>query len=375
MSNTLHNTVLEVSWSKLLHNLNYFKNQLKPSTKVMLMVKADAYGYGANLLVQKLSETTLVNYLGVATIQEGIELRTLGINLPIMVQNPSPNTWDLLVQYNLEPILHNEAIWNSFNHFLAQHLTSSKQPYPAHLKLNTGMNRFGFNQSELSLLVKLLKETKHFQIHSVLSHLSSSGNYDEQDFTLQQIKTFKELVENLRPYLPSSFIAHLLNTDGINSYLDAQLDMIRIGIGLYGGSENSVLRQHLQPVATFWTKVVEVREVQQGETVSYNRSGKVDTKSRVAVLAFGYADGFPRKLGNGNWHIEINNRLYPTLGNICMDACMVNLGNDEVNVDDKAIIFGGINTIFDYAQALDTISYEAVTMIGKRVKRIINEAK
>ena len=362
-----NDTILEVSWKAIVHNLNYFKSTLKENTKIMLMVKASAYGYGAIPIAKKIDQLKLANYLGVATIDEGIELRNAGIELPIMVQNPSFSNWKMLVEHCLEPIIHNVDGFESFNHYLNQ----NNIEYPIHIKVNTGMNRLGFNISELDELLKLLKASNYCKASSILTHLSSSGNYDEQEFTLNQLNSFEDFIKQIKGHFQNHVITHSLNTDGINTYTQFQQEMVRIGIGLFGASENQLLKQKLIPAAIFKSKVVSTRRVKKGETVSYNRSGKVFKDTNIAVLSLGYADGFPRKLGNGKWEVEINGKLFPTIGAICMDLCMLNIGDEMVNIGDDAIIFGKSKSIFDYADALETITYEAVTFIGKRVKRVL----
>ena len=231
------------------------------------------------------------------------------------------------------------------------------------------MNRLGFNPGGLENLAHQIKNQKAIRVASIMSHLSSSGNLIAEDFTLNQIQKFKFICESLKNSLQIDPICHILNTEGITNFLEYQMDMVRFGVGLYGASEATDLKKELKPVARLLSKVIAVRRVRAGEYISYNRSGSVTEDSNVAILSLGYADGVPRKLGNGNWKVEINGKLYPTVGNICMDNYMLDLGQDEVKVGDEAIVFGGMKTIFDFAEAQETITYEALTNIGNRMKR------
>lgn len=366
----LPDTILEISWKAIQHNIAYFRSRIKASTKIMFMVKASAYGNSASQITRKIQEEKLADYFGVATIREGVELRENGIRLPILIQNPHFDDWDILVKHYLEPVIQNTDGLHSIQRFLDSSNEAPTQ-YPIHIELNTGMNRFGFDQQDLKQLMQFIKEATNCRLASVMTHLSSSGNKLAEEFTMQQLELFHSMVQELKPQLNEHTFFHALNTDGMHNFTEYQFDMIRIGIGLYGASEAEQLKNSLIPIATFKTRVSAIRRVDKAEGISYNRSGKLKEDSNIAVLSLGYADGFPRLLGNGKWEVEINGKLYPTIGAICMDLCMVNLGNDLVKVGDEAIIFGRKKSIFDYAEALHTITYEAMTIIGKRVQRII----
>lgn len=364
-------TVLEISWEAIHHNINYFKQQLQSDTKLMLMVKASAYGHSNLEIVSRIQSEKLADYLGVATLAEGVELREKGIKLPIMIQNVNSGYWDQLIHHCLEPVIHSFEILESFRSFLLQNITLKNKQYPIHLKLNTGMNRLGFDEEDISKLKMKIKGDNSIRVTSIMSHLSSAGNSDAKEFTLQQISLFKQMSDSLIEVLTQKPICHILNTDGINSYLDHQMDMVRLGIGLYGASEAIDLKNTLKVISRLTTKVIAVRRVKQDEFISYNRRGTLKVDSNIAVLSIGYADGISRRLGNGNWEVEIDGKLYPTIGNICMDLCMINLGQDKIALGSKTIIFGGMKSIFDYAKALDTISYEVLTSTGSRVKRTL----
>jgi len=275
----------------------------------------------------------------------------------------------VMIEQCLEPVIHSFEMLQSLLSYLNSQENLVSGGYPIHLKINTGMNRLGFNNSEVPELVEGLKDQASIRVSSIMSHLSSSGNYSDEAFTLKQIKDFQQACDELKSSLGIEPTCHILNTDGINNFLSYQMDMVRLGIGLYGASEADDLKHDLQPAARLTSKVIATRRVLKGESISYNRSGQVVEDSNIALLSLGYADGIPRKLGNGNWQVEINGKLYPTIGNICMDLCMLNVGQDEVQVGDDAILFGGKKTIFDFAKAQNTITYEALTNIGSRMKR------
>ncbi len=360
---------LEVSWKAILHNINYFKKKLDPTTKIMLMVKAAAYGHYTSVICNRIESAQMADMFGVATFAEGMELREQGVRLPVMVQNVNSQYWNVMIEHCLEPVIHSFQVLDSFLSYLQTQESLLEGQYPIHIKLNTGMNRLGFNEEDLPALVDQFKNQKAIRVSSIMSHLSSSGNYASEQFTLDQIELFKNLSFRLKNGLKSNAFCHILNTDGINNYLDHQMDMVRLGIGLYGASEANDLKQDLIQVARFSGKVVAIRRVSANEYISYNKSGSVPEDSNIAILSLGYADGLPRKLGNGNWEVEINGNLYPTIGNICMDLCMLNLGQNKVKIGSEAMIFGGHKTLFDFAKAQETITYEALTNIGNRMKR------
>lgn len=362
---------LEISWEAIQNNLNFFKQKLRSGTKLMLMVKASAYGHSSSEIVSRIQAENLAQYLGVATLAEGIELREKGIEMPIMVQTVSPEHWNILVEHCLEPTIYSFEILDSFHSFLLKSDALKENGYPIHIKLNTGMNRLGFNLNDLPALKTRIIAQEAFRVSSIMSHLSSAGDPTAKDFTLQQIADFKSMSDELSTDLQEKPIRHILNTNGIMYYPSDQMDMVRLGIGLYGGMKIGDSNQKLKPISKLISRVIQVRKVSPGEFISYSRSGHVDRESNIGVISLGYADGFPRRLGNGNWEVEIEGKLYPTIGNICMDLCMVNLGNDKVPPRSKVIIFGGIKSIFEYAAALETITYEASTNLDNRIKRTL----
>jgi len=371
--NKLGETTLEINWEAVKNNIHYFKKELAPETLIMLMVKASAYGNGAIGISKMAQQDQLADYFGVVNIDEGIELRNTGIETPIMVQNPSSSDWKDLIDYGLEPEIHSIELLRSFSLFMEQNQALEIHQLPIHLKFNTGMNRLGIDREEMEELTQLLDKPHSWQIRSVMTHLSSTGIEAEDEFTQTQLKEFEEIQKSIQAYLKETTLFHALNTDGVARHTAAQLQMVRLGIGIYGCSTSPSLKKELQPATTLKTKVISSRRVQKGASISYSRSGKAEADCNIAVLSIGYADGFPIRLGNGQWEFEVDGKLYPTIGVVCMDLCMINLGNDEVEVGTEVIVYGGKRSIFDYANAMGTVPYEAMTSLSSRVKKIIVE--
>jgi len=358
-----HSSVLEISLSAVEFNLNTYKNYLPDSAKIMVMVKADGYGCGAETIARYLSKGQ-IDYLGVAFIEEGIALREAGIELPIMVMIPRTSQFPDFVKYQLEPELFSLPLIEAFCLFAKAHLDA---PYPVHIKLDTGMNRLGLAKSELTKIKPLIKDCP-VEIISLLSHLAVSGNPTHDSFTQQQIAEFETMAAELSSYFRHTPTHHILNSGGIERFHSHPFDMTRLGIGLYGLSTYPGIE--LKEIAQWNSYLAQVRYVKQGETVGYNRSGKVNAGSWIGIVPVGYADGFRRSLGNGNWHVEINGQMYPTIGDVCMDMIMVDLGNQQREPGDHVVIMSMKNSAIDMANQLDTIPYEVITSIAKRVKRI-----
>lgn len=359
-----HRTVMEVNLNALVHNLNYFRSILKPGVKVLTLVKAFSYGSGS-FEIANLLQFHRVDYLGVAFADEGVALREAGITVPIIVLNPSFGTYELMIEYNLEPEIYNFTGLNEFVKVLDR---SGVGSYPIHIKIDSGMHRLGFTDEEVDELIELLKKYPNLKVQSIFSHLAASEDDEEDDFTLSQIDYFKKLSDKISQsigYLP---IRHILNSAGIERFSQAQFDMVRLGIGLYGVSSTN--QTMLQNVSTLKTQVIQVKHLKQGETVGYNRRGEVTKPSTIATIPIGYADGLDRKLGNGKGQFLLKGKLVPTIGNVSMDTCMLDVTGLDVSEGNEVVIFGNKPTIFDIAKALGTIPYEVLTSISRRVKRI-----
>ena len=359
-----HQTVLEVNLDAVIHNLKYFHSFLNPETKIIYMVKAFGYGVGSYELAKTLQERG-ADYLAVALADEGAELRREGITMPILVMNPEEHAFTTLFEYHLEPEIYSHNILDAI---IRETTRRGILHYPIHIKFDTGMNRLGFGANDIPLLVEKLNSPQGVTVKSAFSHLAGSDSTRFDDFTQSQIKRFKEESFLLEKELNYPILKHILNSAGIERFSEAQLDMVRLGIGLYGIS--AVNKNVLKPVATLKTHILQIREVRQTETVGYNRNGVLKCDSRIACLPIGYADGLDRRLGNGHGYVLIGDKKCPLIGNICMDICMVDVTDTRAKEGDEAIVFGEKLTIEELAEQLQTIPYEILTSISPRVKRI-----
>jgi alanine racemase len=366
----VHQTVLEINLNAIAHNLKVYQRHLKPSTKVMAMVKAFAYGSGGAEIAGIL-QYHKVDYLGVAYADEGVELRKAGILTPIMVMNPEESAFDLLVENNLEPDIYSFEMFNSFERFLQN---EGLQQYPVHLEIETGMNRLGFALAEVARLASQLQNNTSMKVQSVFSHLAASEDPREDDFTGGQFGRFQQAISILQEKLQYSFLQHIANSGAIFRMPQLQLDMVRLGIGLYGVDSGATHQAELQTVATLKSTIAQIKEVKAGESVSYNRRGVVKRDSRIATVRIGYADGFTRRLGNGAGQMWVKGKLAPVIGTVCMDMTMIDVTDiQEVREGDEVIIFGSELSIQQLAEWASTIPYEIMTGISQRVKRVYFE--
>jgi alanine racemase len=362
-----HETMLEINLNALLSNLNFYKSKLQPGVKLMAMVKAFSYGSGT-FEVANILQYNKVDYLAVAYIDEGIALRQAGITLPIMVLNPEPSAFEKLVEFKLEPEIYSFGLLDKFVKYAQLHNISQ---YPVHLKIDTGMHRLGFENFELDALCDLLVENDYIRVNSMFSHLVASDAEEHDAFTRKQIKQFKQAFTQIEEALGYPVIKHLANTSAIIRWPDAQFDMVRLGIGLYG--IDAAVPQHLnglQPIATLKTSVSQVKNIIAGDTIGYNRKGSLLKDGRIATVRIGYADGYLRAFGNGVGKMLVKGVLVPTVGNIAMDMCMIDISAVEVKEGDEVIVFNEQQTIEDLAQQIGTIPYEILTNISQRVKRV-----
>jgi Alr-MurF fusion protein len=366
----VHQTVMEINLTAMLHNLNQYQKHLLPSTKIMAMVKAFSYGSGSSE-VARLLQFHKVDYLAVAYADEGIELRQAGISLPIMVMNADASTFDALIEHNLEPEIYSFNIYHSFHNFLLQQGITQ---FPVHIKLNTGMNRLGFDAHEVAQLTTLLQQYNTMFVKTVFSHLVASEAAEHDDFTQHQANIFNAACTQLQNALGYTFIQHLANTAAIFRHPNLQYNMVRLGIGLYGVDSANGTTIHLETVATLKSTIAQIRSVKANETVGYNRNGKLQRDSKIATIRIGYADGFSRKLSNGIGSVYIHDKLAKVVGNVCMDMIMVDVTDiPNVQEEDTVEIFGKHLPVQQIASWCGTISYEILTSINQRVKRIYVE--
>lgn len=362
-----HDTVLEINLNAILHNINYHKSLLKPTAKMMAMVKANAYGLGSYEISEFLQHHH-IDYLGVAFVDEGVELRKKGITVPIVVMNPEQHSYETVIAYNLEPEIYSFRVLELF--YEAVQKSGYDKKYPIHIKLETGMHRLGFKDSELDELGSTLAQ-KNLKVQSIFSHLSSSDLPSEKEFTLHQLEVFERNSSRLIKNLGYTPIRHILNSSGITNYTDHQYDMVRIGIGMLGESQNSEINKQLRSVVSFKTVISQISLVGDGESVGYSRRFKTDHPTKIATIPVGYADGIPRLIGNQIGKVGIHKTLVPIVGNICMDMMMINVDHiPDVKEGDTVTVFNAKPTLKEFAEYCKTITYEVLTSISPRVKRI-----
>lgn len=359
-----HRTILEVNLNAMVHNLNYFRSLLHPKTKLVVMVKAFSYGSGSTEIANLL-QYHRVDYLAVAIADEGVELRNAGITIPIMVMNPEPHSFDTMIEYRLEPEIYNRSILLDFERALKR---NGVKNFPVHLKLDTGMHRLGFIENQIDELISLIENKDLFYIRSIFSHLAGADEEQHDEYTIHQIRLFKLWSDKIRNKFPYFIDRHILNSAGIERFPDAQFEMVRLGIGLYGVS--SVHQQNLMNVSSLKTTISQIKEIPREKTVGYGRKGQLQQDTRIGVIPIGYADGFNRKLSNGVGKVLVNGKLCPIIGNVCMDMSMIDLSHVKAQEGDSVTIFGDDYPVSILAQQLDTIPYEILTTISRRVKRV-----
>jgi Alr-MurF fusion protein len=365
-----HQTILEINLNAIVHNLKEYQKLLTPSTKIMAMVKAFAYGSGGAEIAGIL-QYHKVDYLGVAYADEGVELRKTGITTPIMVMNPEESTFEAIVEYNLEPEIYSFELLSEFISFLDQ---QALQQYPIHIEVETGMNRLGFAKQEIAKLSAILKNSEACKVQTVFSHLAASEDAGQDEFTRQQFDVFKQASAELTQQLGYSFINHIANSAAAVRHPQLQMDMVRLGIGLYGVDSAATNTLNLQTVATLKSTVAQIKKLKAGDSVSYNRKSIVHQDTIIATIRIGYADGYPRRLGNGVGHIIINNQQAPIIGTVCMDMFMVDITHiKNVKEGDDVIVFGKALPVAQLATWAGTIPYEIMTGISQRVKRVYFE--
>ena len=366
----VHQTVMEINLSAMIHNLKEYQKQLNPATKVMAIVKAFSYGSGS-AEIARILQFHKVDYLAVAYADEGVELRKAGISLPIMVMNADEAGFDALVTYNLEPEIYSFPIYFAFHKYLQQ---QAIQQFPVHIKFNTGMNRLGFEVSEAEKLAGLLTNNHIMAVKTVFSHLVASENPEQDAFTKQQVMLFEDACIIMQQQLGYPFIKHIANSAAIFRNPEYQFDMVRLGIGLYGVDSADDKKLSLETVASLKSTIAQIRKVKLGDSVGYNRKGRVMRDSLIAIVRLGYADGYGRKLGNGAGKMFVNGKLVPIIGDICMDMTMIDVTDlPGVKEGDTVEIFGKHLPVQQVAEWAETIAYEIMTGISQRVKRVYME--
>lgn len=362
-----HETVLEVNLDSVVHNYNNFRSRVNPGTGIVCMVKASGYGAGSYELAKTLQSQGAA-YLAVAVLDEGVDLRKAGITMPIMVLNPKVTNYKTLFAYNLEPEIYSFEILNEIIHEARKYGING---YPVHIKLDTGMHRLGFLEQDIPELLAILAGQDAIEPRSVFSHLAAADCPEMDDYTRGQFDYFDRCCELLQSGFNHHILRHILNSTGITRFPEHQHDMVRLGICLYGIPTMSDRSQgDLRPVSSLYTVIISIKEWEAGTTVGYSRRGVLSRRSRIATIPVGYADGIDRHLGNGKASFFVNGHRCPTVGNICMDVCMIDVTDAGCEVGDHVEIFGENIPVAELADKLGTIPYEILTSVSSRVKRV-----
>ena len=365
-----HTTTLEVDLAAMKKNLNYFRRHLPHQHPIVAMVKAWSYGTG-DVDVARMLQHEGVTYLAVAFADEGVTLRLKGITMPIVVLNADHDSFDVMISHDLEPEIYS---FQSLDEFRRAVHRAGRENYPIHVKLDTGMHRLGFVEDDIDLLGRAIHLDTTLRIASIFSHLSCADIPAEDDFTRKQLESFEYMSSQLIEWLDYTPLRHIANSAAIVRFKEAKYDMCRLGLGLYGyGFEHN---EELIPVATLSTRIVQIKQLRKGESVGYGRTERLERDTTIATIPVGYADGLDRHLGNRRWSVSVKGKRAAILGRVCMDSAMIDISDIEgVAVGDKVTIFGGERglTLEDMARVLDTISYEIMTSISARVKRIYTE--
>jgi alanine racemase len=359
----VHGTRMEIDLNKIVHNLNFFKAQLQPGVKIMVMVKAFAYGSGSEEIATLL-QYHRIDYLGVAYADEGVELRKNHITIPIMVMNATEESFQTMLDYHLEPVIYSLNMLHAFTTFLGN------RPGTVHLEIETGMKRLGLEEEEIYEAVSILKNYSNIKIASVFSHLAGADEPAHDAFSSQQIERYVHACQVITTQLQIAPIRHVLNSPGILRLHQYQMDMVRLGIGLYGVNPTAESIRQLQPAATLKTVISQIKKVKAGESVGYGRRGKAEHNMTLATIAIGYADGFSRSFSRGAGAVLIKGSKAPVIGNVCMDMTMVDITGIDASEGDDVIIFGEGLPIQEVAMRGNTIPYEILTNTSERVKRI-----
>jgi len=359
-------TLLEIDLKALKHNFEHLKSKLKKDTKILAVVKAFAYGSDTNIVANYLQDLD-ADYFAVAYINEGVALRQAGISKPILVLHPQSVNFKTLIENCLEPSLYNTK---SLNEFIVVASAEKQTNYPVHIKFNTGLNRLGFWENDVDYIALKLNSTNAVKVTSIFSHMAASEDLNEKEFTFVQIESFKTTSKKMSEAIGYKPMLHMCNTSGILNYPEAHFDMVRSGIGLYGFGNSKKENKNLKPIATLKTIISQIHKIEKGESVGYNRAYKSDSFLKTATLPIGHADGISRQYGNGNGFVSINGEQAPIIGNVCMDMIMVNITDIDCKEGDEVIVFNHNNTAENLAEKGNTISYELITAISQRVKRV-----
>ncbi|MBR9999567.1 MAG: bifunctional UDP-N-acetylmuramoyl-tripeptide:D-alanyl-D-alanine ligase/alanine racemase [Cyclobacteriaceae bacterium] len=361
----IHGTVLEINLDALSHNLNVYRSFLDPNTKIMVMVKALAYGSGS-IEVANLLEFHRIDYLGVAYVDEAVTLRKNGISLPVMIMNPASDGFENIIDFRLEPEIYSIGLLKAIDRFSKRY----KKTVKIHIKIDTGMHRLGFQMDDLDEMLALLVSNPYLEVTSVFSHLAAADEPLHDAFTTSQVRTFESAVNQIRSVLINPFMVHIANSAAILRFPHFHFDMVRLGIGLYGFDNTGKILDKLMPIGRLKTTISQIIHLKKGDSVGYGRIGRLTRDSTIATVAIGYADGFSRAFGNGRATVYINGQPAPVIGNVCMDMTMIDVTGLDAREGNEVIIFGPEHPLHKLAEAVNTIPYEILTNVSERVKRV-----
>ncbi len=364
-----HETVMEIDLSALIHNYNLYKQKLNPGVKIMTMVKAFSYGSGSYEVSNAL-QFHRADYLAVAYADEGVALREAGITLPIMVMNTEKHSFESILNAQLEPEIYNFRSLHLLIAACDRLLYNTSNSVKIHIKLDTGMKRLGFLQEEIPQLIQEIQSDKRLKVASIFSHLAASDATEKDDFTENQIQSFKEMVDDFESAFNYPILKHILNSAGITRFPEAQFDMVRLGISLYGIASDKEMETSLKHVSRLRSSISQIKSVKKGESVGYDRKFIATKDIEIATIAIGYADGLSRGLSNGKGFLMCKNQRCPIIGNICMDMCMIDVTNMDAKEGDIVWVFNEKYPVTEIAKQLNTIPYEILTGISRRVKRM-----
>ena len=359
----LSHSVLEINIDAIKHNINVFRSMLKPRTKLLAMLKARSYGHGNAEFAYMLQNH--IDYFAVAFDDEGIELRKSGISKPIIILAAIPDSFDNIIAHRLEPTIFS---FDSLTQFCEAAEKAGVQHYPVHIKIDTGMHRLGFEKTATDELISKIRNNPYLRIRSIFSHLAASNDTLHDRFTRNQLTLFENISAAILQNIPYPVMRHLLNTSGIERFPEAQYDMARLGLGLYGVS--LVKQDRLKTVATLSSPIIQIKEIAAGETIGYGRHGKIVTPKRIATVAIGYADGIDRELGNGKGVFRVNGQPASVIGDVCMDMLMIDVTDISAKVGDYVTIFGEEPSVLELSEKIGTIPYELITRVSQRTKRV-----
>jgi alanine racemase len=360
-------TVLEIDLKALQHNFEYIKSKTQKGTKILAVVKA--FAYGSDLIkIASFLQNLKVDYFAVAYVSEGVALRDAGITTPILVLHPQAVNFKMLIERCLEPSIYSNKILDAF---IAAASKEKQTNYPVHIKFNTGLNRLGFGEYDVDTIISKLQKTNSITVKSLFSHLAASEDLSEKEFTLQQIQSFNAVAKAFSKKIGYQPMLHICNTSGVLNYPEAHLDMVRTGIGLYGFGNSEKENKNFRPIATLKSVISQIHTINKGDSVGYNRAYKSEELIKTATIPIGHADGIGRQYGNGKGYVIINNQPAHIIGNVCMDMIMVDISNIDCKEGDEVIIFGSPPySASEFSKTTQTISYEIITAISSRVKRV-----